>query len=124
MAGRVIVILGEAEVLVASDAVPGGRSASVGAERVAASSLPRGPNVSCRRYAVVTFHVQSQYTPMSMTAQPRGDRAAGLIFFALGLSAAGNGESVPGPALIAVLSELGLSESAARAAILRLRRNG
>ncbi len=125
MAGRVIVILGGAEVLVVvRDAVPGGRSASVRAERLPASSLPRGPNVSCRGHAVATFHVQSQYTPMSTTAQPRGDRAGGLVFFALGLSAAGDGESVPGPALIAVLSELGLAESAARAAILRLRRNG
>jgi phenylacetic acid degradation operon negative regulatory protein len=47
------------------------------------------------------------------------------VFFALGLIAVGRDEAaVPGPVLIAVLSDLGLSESAARAAILRLRRHG
>jgi phenylacetic acid degradation operon negative regulatory protein len=47
------------------------------------------------------------------------------VFFALGLAAVGRDQAaVPGPVLIAVLSDLGLSESAARAAILRLRRHG
>ncbi len=68
--------------------------------------------------------MQSKYTLIDEAAQPRWDHGAGQVFFALGLAAAGTGKSVPGPALIAVLSELGLSESASRTAILRLRRNG
>lgn len=67
---------------------------------------------------------------MNLNAQLHWDRAAGKVFFALGLAGAragacgDGGPGLPGPALVAVLSELGLSESAARAAILRLRRNG
>ncbi|PZS12372.1 MAG: hypothetical protein DLM64_05075 [Solirubrobacterales bacterium] len=66
------------------------------------------------------------YTFVTKATQPRWDRAAGQVFFALGLAAAGasTGAGLPGPVLISLLSELGLSESAARAAILRLRRNG
>ncbi len=53
------------------------------------------------------------------------DGATREVFFALGLAAIGRDEAaVPGPVLITVLSDLGLSESAARAAILRLRRYG
>jgi phenylacetic acid degradation operon negative regulatory protein len=53
------------------------------------------------------------------------DGATREVFFALGLAAIGRDEAgVPGPVLITVLSDLGLSESAARAAILRLRRQG
>ncbi|MGI8902877.1 MAG: PaaX family transcriptional regulator C-terminal domain-containing protein [Solirubrobacteraceae bacterium] len=52
------------------------------------------------------------------------DRATGQVFFVLGLALAGRADTVPGPVLITLLSDLGLSESAARAAILRLRRRG
>jgi phenylacetic acid degradation operon negative regulatory protein len=61
----------------------------------------------------------------SLTVQLWRDGATREVFFALGLAAVGRDEAaVPGPVLIAVLSDLGLSESAARAAILRLRRYG
>lgn len=61
----------------------------------------------------------------NLTAQLWRDGATREVFFALGLAAVGRDEAaVPGPVLIAVLSDLGLSESAARAAILRLRRHG
>lgn len=61
---------------------------------------------------------------MKANAQTPPDRATGQVFFALGLATVGHDEAVPGPVLIALLSDLGLSESAARAAILRLRRQG
>ncbi len=48
----------------------------------------------------------------------------GQVFFALGVARATPDDGVPGTALISLLSDLGLSESAARAAILRLRRHG
>lgn len=61
----------------------------------------------------------------SVTVQLWRDGAIREVFFALGLAAVGRDEAaVPGPVLIAVLSDLGLTESAARAAILRLRRYG
>lgn len=61
---------------------------------------------------------------MKSSAQLRSDRSTGQVFFALGLALAGGEENVPGPVLVTLLSDLGLSESAARAAILRLRRSG
>lgn len=70
------------------------------------------------------LHATRQYTVVTTNAQLRWDGAASQVFFALGLAAAGHDNAVPGPALIALLSDLGLSESAARAAILRLRRQG
>ena len=61
----------------------------------------------------------------NLTARLWRDGATREVFFALGLAAIGRDEAaVPGPVLITVLSDLGLSESAARAAILRLRRQG
>jgi len=61
---------------------------------------------------------------VNLNAQFRADRATSQVFFTLGLAATGHDEAVPGPVLIALLSDLGLGESAARAAILRLRRQG
>jgi hypothetical protein len=61
----------------------------------------------------------------NLDAQLWSEGATREVFFALGLAAVGRDEAaVAGPVLIAVLSDLGLSESAARAAILRLRRHG
>ena len=57
-------------------------------------------------------------------AQSRADRSAGVVLFTLGVAAAGSAPDLRGPALIALLGELGLSESAGRAAILRMRRHG
>ncbi len=54
----------------------------------------------------------------------RPGHPAGLILFALGAARVPPQPPLPGPALIALLGDLGLSESAARSAILRMRRGG
>jgi phenylacetic acid degradation operon negative regulatory protein len=49
---------------------------------------------------------------------------ASLILFVLGAARVPPEPPLPGPALVALLSDLGLSEGAARSAILRMRRGG
>ena len=53
-----------------------------------------------------------------------GNPAAGLILFALGAARVPPEPPLPGPALIALVGDLGLSEAAGRSAILRMRRGG
>ncbi len=54
----------------------------------------------------------------------RPSHPAGLILFALGAARVPPDRPLPGPALIALLGDLGLTEPAARSAILRMRRSG
>jgi len=51
-------------------------------------------------------------------------RAFGNVFFALGLAGVPPAEALAGPVLIRLLGDLGVSESAARSAILRMQRVG
>ncbi|MFN2569860.1 MAG: PaaX family transcriptional regulator C-terminal domain-containing protein [Candidatus Dormibacteria bacterium] len=59
--------------------------------------------------------------------QPAPERLghpAGLILFALGAAEVPPEPPLPGPVLVALLADLGLSEGAARSAILRMRQGG
>jgi phenylacetic acid degradation operon negative regulatory protein len=48
----------------------------------------------------------------------------GLVFFAFGVAGVRPGDEIAGPLLIRLLADLGLSEGAARALLLRMRREG
>ena len=62
---------------------------------------------------------QAQQGPDGRLGHP-----ASLVLFVLGAARVPPEPPLPGPALIALLSDLGLSEGAARSAILRMRRGG
>jgi phenylacetic acid degradation operon negative regulatory protein len=61
---------------------------------------------------------------VSETAQVNAARNASLVFFTLGAAEVPPEAPLPGPVLVRLLGDLGLSEAAARSTILRMRQAG